>query len=249
MARSISPGSSAGCVVGEEVGERHAPRAQERRRQGATGQRGPLSGRHGPLAPLLHERPDELLGVLLEHLVDLVEDGIDVFAQGLVTLADVAALDRSVLDLVGPTIGVLLTAALLCTHEPHLSLEPDPSRIDAPGRALNPGRERQSGAVSEPLDDGRFRGEGWLRGGECVDQLGGGVAPVEQARPRGAWCPSAARASAPAAATPARERRRSPSPTMRPPRGCRTDGRTRPGTRLWCREAARGRLARWSFRR
>src|SRR5215470_15593811 len=42
----------------------------------------------GLLAALLHVRPDELLGVLLEHLVDLVEDGIHVVGELFLPLPD-----------------------------------------------------------------------------------------------------------------------------------------------------------------
>src|SRR5450755_2389090 len=41
------------------------------------------------LAALLHEAPDEVLGVRLEHIVDVVEDRVDVFGELLVPLGDV----------------------------------------------------------------------------------------------------------------------------------------------------------------
>jgi hypothetical protein len=44
------------------------------------------------LAALLDERADELLRVLLEHLVDLVEDRVHVVGELLVAFLDVARL-------------------------------------------------------------------------------------------------------------------------------------------------------------
>src|SRR4051794_37717183 len=51
------------------------------------------------LASFLHVLPHEFLTVLLEHLVDLVQDGVDVLGHLLVALGDLAV-DRG-LDLVG----------------------------------------------------------------------------------------------------------------------------------------------------
>src|SRR3954451_22660603 len=69
----------------------------------------------GSLPTLLHESADELLGVLLEDLVDLVQDRVDVLVEPLFPLLDV--LRR--LDLLDLFLGrrtlrllVLLTAVL-----------------------------------------------------------------------------------------------------------------------------------------
>src|SRR3954469_23544383 len=53
------------------------PRGRRRRAAGVA----PRTG--GSLAALLHEAADELLGVRLEHPVDLVEDAVDVVGQPL----------------------------------------------------------------------------------------------------------------------------------------------------------------------
>jgi hypothetical protein len=61
-------------VLGEELGEGGLPDHREGRRHGAVGHL---------LAALLDEAAHELLGVLLEHVVDLVEQGVDVGIEGL----------------------------------------------------------------------------------------------------------------------------------------------------------------------
>src|SRR5690606_3329161 len=62
-----------------------------------------VSGRN-LLATLLHVRADEVLGVLLEHVVDLVEDRVDVLAELLPALLTGR---RAAVDIV-----VAVTAAL-----------------------------------------------------------------------------------------------------------------------------------------
>ena len=53
-------------------------------------------GRSRSLAALLHEAADELLGVGLEHLVDVVEDRVDVVVELLLALGGgVAGADSS----------------------------------------------------------------------------------------------------------------------------------------------------------
>src|ERR1700684_1116634 len=66
------------------------------------------------LAALLHVRPDELLGVLLEHLVDLVQDRVDVVGQLVLALLDVlGSLRRSVLLLLAAPGRLTLAAGVL----------------------------------------------------------------------------------------------------------------------------------------
>src|SRR5882757_6498928 len=54
------------------------------------------------LAALLHERPDEVLGVGFEHVVDLIEQRVNVLGELFLPLGDVGlALDLDLVDLVG----------------------------------------------------------------------------------------------------------------------------------------------------
>jgi hypothetical protein len=69
------------------------------------------------LAALLDVGPDELLGVLLEHVVDLVEDGVDVLGQLLVALTDLGGrVGLRVLCLFGPSGGLALPAGVVRCH-------------------------------------------------------------------------------------------------------------------------------------
>src|ERR1700722_2554135 len=69
------------------------------------------------LAALLHVGPDELLGVLLEHLVDLVQDRVHVVGQGLMTFLDVlGALRGGLLGLLAAPGRLPLPACVLCRH-------------------------------------------------------------------------------------------------------------------------------------
>src|SRR5438270_287535 len=78
-------------------------------------------GSAGPLLPaLLDEAPDEVLGVGFEHVVDLVEQGVDVLGQLLVALGDVTGgLD---LDLVDFAFALLWTALVMRRHRATPSL-------------------------------------------------------------------------------------------------------------------------------
>src|SRR6202050_525068 len=68
-------------------------------------------------AALLHVRPDELLGVLLEHLVDLVQDRVDVVGELVLALLDVlGSLRRGVLFLLAAPLNLTLAAGVLCRH-------------------------------------------------------------------------------------------------------------------------------------
>src|SRR5712692_9248768 len=80
----------------------------------------------GRLAALLHVRPDELLGVLLEHLVDLVEYRVDVIGQLLTALLALlgALLERLLLLLLLATpCGMPLASGVLGRH-PNLRVAP-----------------------------------------------------------------------------------------------------------------------------
>src|SRR6266568_1553970 len=69
------------------------------------------------LAALLHVGADELLGVLLEHLVDLVEDRIHVVGELLVPLPDFLCAARlGLFGLLGAPRGLPLTACVLRCH-------------------------------------------------------------------------------------------------------------------------------------
>src|SRR6266487_2134565 len=76
-----------------------------------------MCGRRASLPALLDVRADELLGVLLQHFVDLVEDRVNVLGELLVPLLDIlAGLGVCLLDLVGPPGCLLLTAGVLGRH-------------------------------------------------------------------------------------------------------------------------------------
>src|SRR5690349_16227363 len=71
----------------------------------------------GLLAALLHVRPNELLGVLLEHLVDLVEDGVHVVGELFVPLLDfLGTASLGLFGLFGAPRGLPLTACVLRCH-------------------------------------------------------------------------------------------------------------------------------------
>ena len=77
-------GSRSGACVGEEVGERRGAR------RAGTAPEPSRESLNVLLAALLDERLHEVLGVGLEHVVDLVEDRVDVLVELLLALGDVA---------------------------------------------------------------------------------------------------------------------------------------------------------------
>src|SRR5215469_16637827 len=69
------------------------------------------------LAALLHIGPDEFLGVFLQHLVDLVQDRVDIVSQLVLPLTYlISFLDVGVLLLLGPPGCLPLSAGVLCRH-------------------------------------------------------------------------------------------------------------------------------------
>jgi hypothetical protein len=82
------------------------------------------------LAALLHIGPDELLGVLLEHLVDLVQNRVDVVSELVLALLDVLGpLRRAVLLLLAAAGSRLtLSAGVLCRHCRNLRDPREPPR-------------------------------------------------------------------------------------------------------------------------
>src|SRR5690348_18500125 len=65
----------------------------------------------------MHVRPDELLGVLLEYLVDLVEDRVHVVGELLLPLPDLLGTPGlGLLGLFGAPGGLPLTACVLRCH-------------------------------------------------------------------------------------------------------------------------------------
>src|SRR6201999_3043489 len=91
------------------------------------------------LAALLDVRAHEFLGVLLEHLVDLVQDRVDVIGELLVPLLDLfGRLRLCVLDFLGPAAGLALAARVLLCHPGYLrqsGVFPAPE-LSSPIRAL-----------------------------------------------------------------------------------------------------------------
>src|SRR5215469_7674286 len=84
----------------------------------ATPARGQPVPPKGTLLPaLLHVGPDEFLGVLLEHLVDLVQDRVDVVSQLVLPLAGlISLLDIRVHILLGSPLCLALNAGVLRRH-------------------------------------------------------------------------------------------------------------------------------------
>src|SRR6476620_986298 len=90
---------------------RRSATGRERRERVRLRRTGARRDRPGLLAALLHVRPDELLGVLLEHLVDLVQDGVHVVGELLLPLPDF--LGAAGLGLFGAPRSLPLTACVL----------------------------------------------------------------------------------------------------------------------------------------
>src|SRR5437588_7875513 len=67
--------------------------------------------------PFLYVTTHEVLGILLEHRVDFVEDVVDVLGQLLVAFLDVGRLEvLDLLDVLGLASGALLAALVFCGH-------------------------------------------------------------------------------------------------------------------------------------
>src|SRR5260370_24671093 len=108
------------------------------------------------LAALLHVRPDELLRVLLEDLVDLVQDRVDVIGELFVPLPDLlGGPGLRLLGLVGAPSGLPLTA---CVLRSHVATSVCPNAIVTRGSPAQSGRA-QIGTNSRPCPAGGY-GEG-----------------------------------------------------------------------------------------
>src|SRR5580765_4484719 len=70
----------------------------------------------GSLAALLDEAADELLGIGLEHAVDLVEDGVDVGVEVLLAGAGLRCCGSRLRPVVGRVVPALWSALLLARH-------------------------------------------------------------------------------------------------------------------------------------
>src|ERR1700750_1511562 len=100
---------------------RRSATGRERRKRARLRRTGARRDRPGLLAALLHVGPDELLGVLLEHLVDLVEDGVHVVGQLLLALLDVTRrLRLGPLGFLGAPGSLPLATGVLCRHARNL---------------------------------------------------------------------------------------------------------------------------------
>src|SRR5580704_4363667 len=98
------------------------------------------------LAALLHVRPNELLGVLLEHLVDLVEDGVDVVGELFVPLLDfLGTASLGLFGLFGAPRGLPLTA---CVLRCHVTTSVSPNAIVTRG---SPAQSRQAEIGTDSL--------------------------------------------------------------------------------------------------
>src|SRR6202042_295702 len=82
---------------------------------------GPAASRVPSVAALFHVGPYDILGVLLEHLVDLVENRVHVVGELLLPLLDVArCLRLRLLGLLAALRGLSLTASVLRRHARNL---------------------------------------------------------------------------------------------------------------------------------
>ena len=68
------------------------------------------SGSQNSLATLLYECANEFFCVLFQDLIDLVEDGIDVFIESLMTFGDVRGVNWRFVDLFTTAFSMLLPA-------------------------------------------------------------------------------------------------------------------------------------------
>src|ERR1700749_2436080 len=118
--------------------------------------RGPYPGGRSPgriLAALLDVRADELLGVLLQHLVDLVEDGVHVVGELLVPLLDfLGTASLGLFGLFGAPRGLPLTA---CVLRCHVTTSVSPNAIVTRG---SPAQSRQPEIGTDSLSGGGRRG-------------------------------------------------------------------------------------------
>ena len=203
-------GSRSGACSARKSANDDVPGRQERRRQ-PPGRRTSSSS----LPALLDERLHEVLGVGLEHVVDLVEDRVDVVVERL----PCARRRRSRARPRSTSSVSRRTCAAASAPVPCLLLRSVPTAVDAAGSRT---------ASRDPSSAGRARANSVL----------GGVAAVEQRPDVGLACRAAGRASGPAGATRGRAGRRSPSPRRRRRRGRRTSPGSGRGSRPGCRPAA-----------
>src|SRR5664280_2500184 len=177
------------------------------------------------LAALLHVRAHELLGVLLQHVVDLVQERVHVITELVVPLLDrvgCRVLGGRGIDLVVLAVGALLAATGVLHRHPY-------SRLAAVAVKMNPTpRHRQPRASAPPAVPIRRRGRRPARLRRCTGRSGGRHGP---------WCRAAARGSAPAAASPDPHRRSHCPRRRRRPRR-RTSPSIGRGSRPGCPRAA-----------
>src|SRR5580658_7817633 len=131
-----------------------------------------------PLLPaLLHVGPDELLGVLLEHLVDLVENRVHVVGELLLPLPDLlGGAGLHLVGLFGAPSGLPLTA---CVLRCHIATSVSPNAIvtrESPAQS----RRTKIGTKSRPGSGRVGTTEPSVLAGQGGDQFGGGAAAVEQ---------------------------------------------------------------------
>src|SRR3984957_16951941 len=139
------------------------------------------TGRVRLLAALLDVGADELLGVLLEHFVDLIEDRVHVVGELLVPLLDLFGRRRLVLfGLVGAPRRLPLAPLVIRRHLRYLLRRGAcPSTVltlsSPAGVPPNPAHLHWNEVATRPAHDPL------LLLGKGGDQLGGGLAAVEQA--------------------------------------------------------------------
>ena len=125
------------------------------------------------LAALLDVGPDELLGVLLENLVDLIEDRIDVVGELFLPVPDFLCGARlGLFGLLGTPRGLPLTASVGC----HFATSVCPNAIVRPAGGIPPREHPEPPAIPrEAPNPGAL-----FLAGERRDQLGRVAAAVEQ---------------------------------------------------------------------
>src|SRR6201989_1292017 len=144
---------------------RRSATGRERRQRVRLRRTGARRDRPGLLAALLHVRPDELLGVLLEHLVDLVEDGVHIVGELFLPLPDF--LGAAGLGLFAPSAAPRGLPLPACVLRCHVTTSVSPNAIVTRG---SPAQSRQAEIGTDSL---HTRGTPPRTPGPCTAGQGG----------------------------------------------------------------------------
>src|SRR5215467_7662787 len=129
------------------------------------------------LAALLDVRTDEFLGVLLEHLIDLVEDRVHVIGQLLLPLLNLVGRRGLVFfGFLGAPRRLALASGVLRCHLRYLR----PARGAPPRQLQRYRRPRESRPILRRAMGPQLRGQPLLLRGERGDEVTGRAAAVKQ---------------------------------------------------------------------